>query len=194
MSERDENGGQLHQHLGGLAARITTLESHSPSGDGHEYGTLRARLDGVQELLTERDRRVTERFESSEKSVKTALDAAEKAVNAALVAAEKAVNKAEAAAEKRFDSVNEFRGQLKDQAETFMTKLEANATSKQHRELIDANKEDVGTLRAEVLKLASRQTYDDSSDSTVRELLNIWAPVLVAGAGIIVTIIVLLHK
>lgn len=40
-------------------------------------------------------------------------------------AQEKAVAKAETAAEKRFDSVNEFRAQLTDQANTFMPRREA---------------------------------------------------------------------
>src|SRR6478752_7363989 len=51
-------------------------------------------------------------------------DAQEKAVNAALAAAERAVTKAEIAAEKRFDSVNEFRAQLADQARDFMPRKE----------------------------------------------------------------------
>lgn len=49
------------------------------------------------------------------------------AVSAALSAQEKAVGKAETAAEKRFDSVNEFRAQLSDQANTFMPRAEAEA-------------------------------------------------------------------
>jgi hypothetical protein len=48
----------------------------------------------------------------------------EEAVDAALAAAEKAVTKAEVANEKRFDSVNEFRAQLNDQARNFMPRKE----------------------------------------------------------------------
>jgi hypothetical protein len=48
------------------------------------------------------------------------------AVNAALQAAEKAVTKAEAASEKRFESVNEFRNTLSDQARTFIPRAEAD--------------------------------------------------------------------
>lgn len=54
----------------------------------------------------------------------------EQAVQAALAAAEKAVVKAELAADKRFESVNEFRGQLTDQANTFISRLEYNANQK----------------------------------------------------------------
>lgn len=55
-------------------------------------------------------------------------DAQEKAVAAALSAAKEAVAKAETAAEKRFEAVNEFRGQLTDQAATFVTRAEYEAT------------------------------------------------------------------
>jgi len=48
------------------------------------------------------------------------------AVRDALQAAEKAVTKAEVAAERRFEAVNEFRGQLSDQAGTFMPRSEAD--------------------------------------------------------------------
>jgi hypothetical protein len=78
---------------------------------GWTFETLKEHL---QALMAERDQRNQQRF-----------DGQEKAVAAALQAAEKAVQKAETAAEKRFDSVNEFRGQLTDQAATFMPRLEA---------------------------------------------------------------------
>jgi len=53
------------------------------------------------------------------------IKAQDKAVQIAMVASEKAVVKAEVAAEKRFEAVNEFRGQLTDQAATFMPRSEA---------------------------------------------------------------------
>lgn len=68
----------------------------------------------IMTLLGEMDRRI-----------EGALAAQDKAVQIAMVASEKAVVKAEIAAEKRFESVNEFRGQLSDQAATFMPRAEA---------------------------------------------------------------------
>lgn len=68
-----------------------------------------------QALLAEVDKRNQQRFDSQEK-----------AVAAALQAAKEAVTKAETAAEKRFDSVNEFRQQLSDQANSFMPMREAD--------------------------------------------------------------------
>jgi archaellum component FlaC len=55
------------------------------------------------------------------------METAATAVAAALVSAEKRVDKAEAAADRRFDSVNEFRQQLADQATTFMGRSESLA-------------------------------------------------------------------
>ncbi len=68
----------------------------------------------IMALLTEMDRR----FDA-------AISAQDKAVQIAMIASEKAVVKAEIAAEKRFEAGNEFRGQLSDQAATFMPRVEA---------------------------------------------------------------------
>lgn len=76
--------------------------------------TLETLKEHLQALMTEGDRRNQQRF-----------DGQEKAVAAALQAAKEAVTKAETAAEKRFDSVNEFRQQLSDQAASFMPRREA---------------------------------------------------------------------
>ena len=57
-----------------------------------------------------------------------------KAIDAALAAAEKAVTKAEIATEKRFDSVNEFRKTLSDQASGFLQRGEFSAL---HKSLVD---------------------------------------------------------
>ena len=78
-------------------------------------------------IMNERERSYNQRF-----------DAQEKAVAAALAAAEKAVTKAELAAEKRFDSVNEFRGQLKDQAANFATRNEIDIRFKSIEEKLVA--------------------------------------------------------
>lgn len=60
----------------------------------------------------------------------TALAAQKEAVQTAMAAAEKAVAKAETAADKRFESVNEFREQLADQADTFASKNDMDVRMK----------------------------------------------------------------
>lgn len=62
----------------------------------------------------------------------------DKQVSLAFSAAAEAVRKAETAAEKRFDAVNEFRGQLADQARDFMPRNEAELLVKALAEKIDA--------------------------------------------------------
>lgn len=100
-------------------------------------------------LINENDRRYTERFIAQEKAVDVALITVNRAMDIAIAkvdkefhehlqqvrtetltaftASEKAIAKAETASEKRFESVNEFRGQLSDQAASFMSRLEAEA-------------------------------------------------------------------
>lgn len=55
------------------------------------------------------------------------IDSQAEKVALALAASDKAVSKAEVTTEKRFESVNEFRGQLDDQAKTFISRVEFNA-------------------------------------------------------------------
>lgn len=73
-------------------------------------------------LLSELEKRVYQRFDQNDKALAAALLAAKEAVTAALTAAKEAVDKAERAADKRFESVNEFRAQLADQASTFISR------------------------------------------------------------------------
>ncbi len=86
--------------------------------------TLREYLDV---RLAEMDRRYSERFEAQTKALDAAFLSAQTAVQAALLSAEKAVTKAETAAERRFESVNEFRATLSDQARELMSRAEATA-------------------------------------------------------------------
>jgi ElaB/YqjD/DUF883 family membrane-anchored ribosome-binding protein len=53
--------------------------------------------------------------------------AQERAVEAALYAARTATEKADTATEKRFESVNEFRAQLKDSQGQYISRVEVNA-------------------------------------------------------------------
>lgn len=87
----------------------------------------------VRELLSvanERERSMNQRFADTEK-----------AVSAALAAAKEAVAKAEAAAEKRYESLNEFRGTLKDQQAMLMPRAEVNALLKSIEDKQRANDE-----------------------------------------------------
>ncbi len=87
--------------------------------------------DYLLSLLAERDRQYSQRFDYQERAVVNALTAAKEAVSAALQSAKEAVTKAEVASEKRFESINEFRAQLKDQQQTFMPRSEVTIAIKQ---------------------------------------------------------------
>ncbi len=106
-------------------------------------------------------------------------DAQEKAVMAALAAAEKAVIKAETAAERRFESVNEFRGQLTDQAATFMPRLEAEQRIGQLAEKVE------GLIKANAATFTSMGTRLDLAQGRSSGLAAGWG-FLVAGIGALV--------
>lgn len=98
-------------------------------------------------LLNERDRQYSQRF-----------DAQQQAVKEAFFSAKEAVDKAERASEKRFDSVNEFRGQLKDQQNTFLPRTEYIAN---HKALEISVKEN-----AEKLALVTQRQYEENGRSS----------------------------
>lgn len=77
-------------------------------------------------IIEERDARYAQRFTDMER-----------ALMAALTASEKAIIKAEMSTEKRFESVNEFRNTLSDQAAQFMTRNEAHALLQRVSDRVD---------------------------------------------------------
>jgi hypothetical protein len=98
---------------------VTVKEFTSLKDMLHAHTELESLKEGLRaqaELAAERDRRYEERFNAMD--TKTQL---------ALTASKEAVNKAEIATEKRFDSVNEFRGTLSDQARTLLPRMEGEA-------------------------------------------------------------------
>lgn len=75
-------------------------------------------------------------FDAQTRAIDAAITAQRAAIDAALIAANQATTKAEAATELRFQSVNEFRQTLSDQAATFATRTEAEATAQRNTERI----------------------------------------------------------
>jgi len=66
-------------------------------------------------------------IEAEHRWIEAKLAAVVDAMEAMHLASDKALSKAEHASEKRFESVNEFRGQLSDQINRFLTKSEYEA-------------------------------------------------------------------
>lgn len=114
--------------------------------DGWTLDTLRVYADAaiqhaaeVSRLAIEAAEKLNERrFADQQIAVTAALAAQKEAVAAALTAADRAVSKAELAAERRFEGVNEFRGQLSDQAATFISRAEALLQIQTNADKIDA--------------------------------------------------------
>ena len=126
---------------------------------GWTVDTLRAhleqRIDDLNAKLDERyatqTRAVERALEAQQTAMKTALTAAETAVSKALESAEKAVSKAESAAERRFELLNEFRGQLADQATGMMPRAESMSRH-------EAAAEKIADLAAKIDKAEGRGT------------------------------------
>ena len=125
----------------------------------HQY--LDIRFADSRRMLDERYATQTKALDAAfiaqQTAMRTALEAAEKAVQTALVSAEKAVGKAEVAAEKRFESVNEFRAQLTDQAATFVNRSEAEVRLNAISDKLDTETKRNASRIAEVeLRVTSR--------------------------------------
>jgi len=73
---------------------------------------------------------------ASKEAVAAALNSVKEQSSAALLAAEKAIDKSEDAVQRRFESVNEFRETLSDQAKNFINREEWNANTKRLEERI----------------------------------------------------------
>lgn len=133
---------------------------------------LEQRLADLRVLLDER-------YATQTAAVDKAFEAADVAVQAALKSAEKAVAKAETAADKRFDAVNEFRGQLADQAALFLTRTEYAAN---HENLVDR----VSELTARVDRTEGKSS---GTTATIGLLLTV-ATVVIAIIVVFVNVLV----
>lgn len=78
----------------------------------------------IQTGSLEHEKQLQQRWESQERAVSAAFMAQEKLVRQAMESAQLAVSKSELSMEKRFESVNEFREQLRDQAASFINRNE----------------------------------------------------------------------
>ncbi len=84
----------------------------------------RIEIAQLKETVAALERKYSELRAADELRTEQRFAAQEKALILALASLKEAFDKFERAQEKRFESVNEFRGQLKDQAGTFVTRAE----------------------------------------------------------------------
>ena len=121
---------------------------------------LSTRIDALRAeiiaVIDERDKRYAQRFDAQQEALSAALQGAKEAVANALSAAKEAVIKAETAVEKRFESVNEFRATLTDQAANFVSKDSADAKFKSIEDKVAANAGAIAQLDNRIVQLTSR--------------------------------------
>jgi hypothetical protein len=163
------------------------------------------RIDDMMTLLDERHKaqiKATEvAFTSQQAAMRTAFDAADKAVQTALSAVQKASDKAEEASNKRFESVNEFRAQLADQAATLLPRKEYTGLNKALEEKVAALSDRVIQIE---LRLTSRLDLAKGSDVGSREYAGDrrlgsaataqWVGMALIGIGVILSLAVALLK
>jgi len=108
-----------------------------PSPELSEEWTPAIVLAYLSAIIENNKQQSDQRFDDSKEAVTTALLAQKELTSAALVAAKEAVVKAEVATEKRLEGMNEFRGQLIDQATMLMPRSEAEQRMTQLAEKIN---------------------------------------------------------
>ncbi len=158
----------------------------------HSRWTVEQLRELIREVNEERDRRYSDRFEGLEKAmaagfaaakeaVAAALAAAKEALTAAFGAAKEAITKQEMATEKRFEGVNEFRNQLKDQQQTFVSKAEATTKF-----------DDFSRRVTELERIANREAGGAAGTSRARTRLDVqlqlWIPVFIALAALAIAL------
>ena len=120
--------GSVVWFLSTIIPAKAAVDTTFPTSSGVVDSIARSQIEHLRELLFAAEKLNDQRFQAIEKNVSTALNAQESATAAALQAVKEAGLKQETATERRLESVNEFRGQLKDQAATFVTRAELLAT------------------------------------------------------------------
>ena len=155
----------------------------------------------IESVNKERDRRYTDKFEQLEKlmlsgfaaakeAVASALAAAKEAVTAAFESAKEAITKQETATEKRFESVNEFRSQLKDQQVTLLPRAEADQRFQQLRDLYDAQQKQIAAQQ----NIMSGREGGDSAAAKSRLQMNWNIGTIIAVIALAVGVINYLSK
>jgi tetrahydromethanopterin S-methyltransferase subunit G len=181
-----ELGGQLLdvEHLLTLQAERNGRFESDIAANTHALETMRGSLaktidklaESVQQQLAELDRRLSQLIGAEAEMRRAGIDSTKETLSMALNAAATATNKAETATEKRFDSVNEFRAQLKDQSMTFLPRVEAEQRLSQL------------ATRLEELRTSDAQRTAHSAGSTA---LYGW---VIGGIGALATILVIINS
>ncbi len=162
---------------------------------------LEQRIDNLVTLLDERyltqTRAIDAAFAAQQAAVTAGFLVTERTAQAGLTAATQASEKAEKAADKRFESVNEFRGQLADQAATLIGRAEYTV---QYRALTDKMDSIADRVIQLELRLTSRLDLAAGGDTESRQAAGNkrldsaaaaqWIGMALIGIGVIVSLVI----
>lgn len=102
-----------------------------------------------EQRFTDAEVRQQQRYEDQVKAIDAAMIAQRTAIDAAMLAADKATTLFAQTAKEKFETVNEFRGTLTDQAATFIPRKEVEA-------IIDRINEHIAAISARLDKFAEK--------------------------------------
>ncbi len=121
-----------------IACELSAIRDLSEQREAALDQRLHRQFDSIESVAKERDKAWRDMLVAFQSAVDARFVATTAAQQSALESAKEAILTARTANEKRFDSVNEFRGQMADQARTFMPRGEANAMIQSNQDKIDA--------------------------------------------------------
>jgi hypothetical protein len=147
----------LQEEMDRRLANLSLLWTEKANAASRALGDLKIMLD---ERHVTQVKAMDKAFDAQQVAMATAFTAADKAIQVALSASKEASLKAESAAERRFEAVNEFRGQLSDQARTFLPRQEWEASRTALAERMNMLTERFSALE---LRLSSRLDRGEGS-------------------------------
>lgn len=127
--------------------------------------TIETLLEHVNTRFEERDVRHQQRYDAQMHEIELNIFAQRSAVDAALAAANLANTKAESATELRFQSVNEFRQTLSDQAAQFITRGEAELSIERNTERIQEVQRRVQDVAMKDDVISALKSFSERLDS-----------------------------
>jgi hypothetical protein len=142
--------------------------THEPS-----LRELTADLDGIRQIIDERDRRYGVQFADAKEAVQSALIAQKELTSQAFLASKEAINKAESAGNVNDTKNNEFRAQLKDQAATFPTRIEVETRINANTARIDDFKKDFEKYKdQQAIEIRSLRESRAGADATKSQIVE----------------------
>ena len=164
---------------------MTDVAGRPPKvSDGPSLETyVETRFNLIHSVIKSLESLVFQRIDESDKRYQQRFAAQEQALEKALDSMKEAINKAERATELRFESVNEFRATLTDQARDFVTRPAFDASMKTADQSHDS-------LNAKIDALTNRVNIMDGKQTGGRDLWGL----LVGGIGLAVAVTVMVLK